>query len=130
MPKSLLPIVATADNYPYIPHGSSWEKAGVPPTPEVYIPFHLTDEDQANGLPPVGLLRPIVLECLLPRAGQNSDPFKVLYDPHHVIIGLCFNNWVVEQGKIGQTMNDIAVQWRDEGKFPGPLGGQLFSFWN
>ena len=124
MPRSLLPIVASADNFPYLPHRSKWQQQGVPPTPEVYIPFHLTAKDQEEGLPPIGLIRPDVLQHLRSRAGTGSEPFKILVDSHEAERGICFHDWVGDQGQMGQVMNDVAVRWRDEGKFPGPLGGK------
>jgi hypothetical protein len=125
MSRSLLPIVAAADNFPYLPHTSRWKDARSPPTPEVYIPFYLTAEDQANDVPPVGLIRPEVLECMRSLFGDDKEPFKLLSAENDgVHNGICFNDWVVKQGKMGQVMNEISVKWRDEGKFPGPLGGQ------
>jgi hypothetical protein len=128
MSRSLLPIVAAADNFPYLPHTSRWKDARSPPTPEVYIPFYLTAEDQANDVPPVGLIRPEVLECMRSLFGDDKEPFKLLSAENDgVHNGICFNDWVVKQGKMGEFMNEISVKWRDEGKFPGPLGGQLLS---
>jgi hypothetical protein len=125
MSRSLLPIVAAADNFPYLPHTSRWKDVRSPPTPEVYIPFYLTAEDQANDVPPVGLIRPEVLECMKSQLGDDTQPFKLLSTcPEGVKNGMCFNDWVVKQGKMGEVMNEISVKWRDEGKFPGPLGGQ------
>lgn len=126
MSRSLVPIVAAADNFAYLPHMSRWKDARSPPTPEVYIPFYLTAEDQANDVPPVGLIRPEVLECMRSLFGDDKEPFKLLSAENDgVHNGICFNDWVVKQGKMGQVMNEISVKWRDEGKFPGPLGGQL-----
>jgi len=125
MSRSLLPIVAAADNFPYLPHTSRWQDARSPPTPEMYIPFYLTAEDQANDVPPVGLIRPEVLKSMHSLFGDDTEPFKLLStQTKGVNNGICFNDWVVQQGKMGEVMNGIAVKWRDGGKFPGPLGGQ------
>jgi len=125
MSRSLLPIVAAADNFPYLPHTSRWQDARLPPTPEVYIPFYLTAEDQANDVPPVGLIRPEVFKSMHSLFGDDTEPFKPLStQTNGVNNGICFNDWVVQQSKMGEVMNEIAVKWRDEGKFPGPLGGQ------
>jgi hypothetical protein len=125
MSRSILPIVAAADNFPYLPHTNRWKDARSPPTPEVYIPFYLTAEDQANDVPPVGLIRPEVLKCMKPLFGNDKEPFKLLSTGTDCVTnGICFNDWVVKQGKVGEVMNEISVKWRDEGKFPGPLGGQ------
>ena len=96
----------------------------MPPTPEAYIPFHPTAKDPEDGLPPIGLLRPEVLDCLKINMKSEPTPFKITSSPSGAMNGICFNDWVVEQGKMGEVINDIAVKWRDEGKFPGPLGGE------
>ena len=125
MSRSLLPIVAAADNFPYLPHTSRWQDARSPPTPEVYIPFYLSAEDQANDVPPVGLTRPEVLKSMHSLFGDDAEPFKLLStQTNGVNNGISFNDWVVQQSKMGEVMNEIAVKWRDEGKFPGPLGGR------
>lgn len=125
MSRSLLPIVAAADNFPYLPHTNQWKDVRSPPTPEVYLPFYLTAEDRKNDVPPIGLIRPEVLECMKSMCGKNTEPFQIMSsEPDSVHDAICFNDWVVRQGKMGEVMNDIATKWRDDGKFPGPLGGQ------
>jgi hypothetical protein len=125
MSRSLLPIVAAADNFTYLPHTKRWKDTQSPPTPEVYIAFYLTEDDQTNDVPPIGLIRPEVLECMQPLIGDDTKPFRTLSTGQHSVNnGICFSEGVIEQGKMGQVMNEIAVRWRDEAKFPGALGGQ------
>lgn len=135
MPRSLLPVVAAADNFPYSPSSSSGSSVL-----ETYIPFHLTSADYANDLPPVGQLRPEVYDAIASKAirstsnapGPSSDnPFRLLDntgrrdESSQEKVAICFADWVVEQGKMGEVMNDLASTWRQEGKFPGPLAGMF-----
>jgi hypothetical protein len=105
---------------------------------ETYIPFHLTSADYANDLPPVGQLRPEVYDAIACKAsratsnasGSSSDkPFRLLgntggqNESSQKQKAICFADWVIEQGKMGEVMNELASTWRKEGKFPGPLAG-------
>jgi len=131
MPRSLLPVVAAADNFPYLASSSS-QQAGL----EAYIPFHLTAQDCTNDLCPVGALRPEVYEAIASSSSSSEStdkPFRTIASSS-VQQGrdagrkaICFANWVVEQGKMGEVMNDLATTWRKEGKFPGPLAGMSIS---
>lgn len=128
--RSLLSVVAAADNFP--PHGSAYPSAH-PVTLETYTPFHLCRADYEASLHPVGLLRPSILIELQavvdssPRkAFEFVDEGKVGADGEfvHVVTAVHFADWVIQEGKMSEVMNAQAVQWRDEGKFPGPLGGE------
>lgn len=97
----------------------------------VYIPFHLTPSDYTNDLCPVGALQPEVFDAMrdLASSGRLGDnPFHVI-SSNELQTGkdqrqaVCFADWVVDQGKMGEVMNEMATIWRREGKFPGPLAG-------
>lgn len=60
--RSLLGIVKAADNFPAHPHSPFPTHS--PDGSERYVPFHLTFADYQAGLPPLGLLRPVVLQEL------------------------------------------------------------------
>jgi hypothetical protein len=131
MPRSLLPVVAAADNFPYLASSSS-QQAGL----EAYVPFHLTATDCTNDFCPVGALRPAVYEAIASSSSssESSDkPFRTIVSSSEQQGGdggrkaICFADWVVEQGKMGEVMNDLATTWRKEGKFPGPLAGTYIS---
>jgi len=123
MTKSLLPVVAAADNFLYLPHASRWPSLNSPPTPEVYIPLHLSAKDFEAGLPPIGLLRPGVMEALAPHSavGASIKPLTLLGCSGTEAV--CFSADVVKNLSFGKVLNDLAVQWRKEGRFPGPLDG-------
>ena len=81
MPKlSLLQVVERADNFPYPPSlasssnsissSGSGHKRVV--EPEHVIPFHLTFGDYLNNLPPIGLLRPEVVQVLLAESQDEA----------------------------------------------------------
>jgi hypothetical protein len=118
--------VAAADNFPYhfdVPQGPPDSES------EVYVPFHLTAADFKAGLPPLGHLRPDVFSALQVYSAEESDPSATM---PFTILGsrvetqaVCFSQSTVDQGKMGEILNDIVVRWKKEGKFPGPLGGEL-----
>jgi hypothetical protein len=125
MPKSLLPVVAAADNFLYLPHASRWSSPNSPPTPEVYISLHLSAKDFETGLPPIGLLRPEVIEALAPHSGLKSStkPMTLLGANANDTEAVCFSEDVVEDMSFGEVLNGLAVEWKKEGRFPGPLNG-------
>lgn len=126
MTKSLLPAVAAADNFVYLPHASRWPTFNSPPTPEVYIPLHLSAKDFEAGLPPIGLLRPEVIEALAPHsaAGASTKPLTLLGT--NATEAVCFSADVVKDSSFGKVLNDLAVQWRNGRRFPGPLDGMCY----
>jgi hypothetical protein len=133
MSKTLLPIVAAADNFLYLPPVSTWTTPKTPPTPEVYIPFHLTAADYKAGLSPIGLLRPSVFELLCPNlsigggdgsSGSPMQAFCVIREGDNVA-AVYLDPWVIEQNRIDEVLNDLADEWRFEELFPGPLGGMF-----
>lgn len=127
--RSLLPIVATADNFP--PHEGPYPLFH-PVSLEKYAPFHLCRADYDSACHPVGLLRPHIL-IEVQSAVQSStraafefvEEGKVGADGEFVneVKAVHFAEWVVKEDKMTEIMNDLAVRWRDEGRFPGPLGG-------
>lgn len=135
--RSLLPIVAAADNFP--PYDGIYPAAH-PVTLEKYTPFHLCRADYEAGLVPVGLIRPAVLlelQAFLDdsvaspssssrKAFELAERGRIEPDGLHVteVQAVYFAEWAVQEGKMTEVINDLARRWKDEGKFPGPLGGQ------
>ncbi len=111
---SLLPVVLAADNFPacgsYPTHH--------PETGEVYVPFHIAPADHAAGLPPVGLLRPEVVESLAGDAGYES-----VHDGSLVCV--TFAPSVIAGGKeaMNKAIADTAARWRAAGQFTPALAG-------
>jgi hypothetical protein len=136
-PKSLLPIVLAADNFPSSPHDTSYPTSH-PTTKEIYIPFHLTFSDYQHHLPPLGLIRPNILAELQSHSGDDTTcPWQF----HHTAVDegddeelklevkcVFFADWVVEEGKeeMGRVIQEVAEKWRGEGKFMEALEGGLF----
>ncbi|WVF66391.1 hypothetical protein IAT40_001131 [Kwoniella sp. CBS 6097] len=138
MIRSLLPVVQAADNFPIY---------DLPPAkpPKPYVPFHLTLRDYQQGLPPLGLLRPDVLEEMKAVSGSGSkgvwrfreeeysgrgkpDETGTWRDASNIkpeITCVYFDEEVVEGGVegISKVMADIVGGWKKAGKFPGPLAG-------
>ncbi|WRT63587.1 uncharacterized protein IL334_000510 [Kwoniella shivajii] len=131
MTRSLLSVVATADNFPLyaIPPSS-------PPSP--YVPFHLTLSDHLNHLSPLGLLRQDVIREMKEisskweKEGEEGIwEFEENGKPDETgnwlseITCVYFNENLVKKGsnELGKVMAKVARSWKDQGKFPGPLAG-------
>jgi hypothetical protein len=145
MPPSLLPVVLAADNFPSHPLHDPYPLSH-PQSRDIYTPFHLTFSDYQARLPPVGLLRPSVLAELQadsrdgsscpwqfhslarPGMGKREDDEGDELDLE--VVCVFFADWVVKGGKrvMGRAMKEVVERWRDEGKFPEPLGGELLSY--
>lgn len=131
--KSLLPVVIAADNFPghlYADYFPTFH----PVSGERYVPFHLTFADYQARLPPIGQLRPDVLaELQSDERESESCPWQFHSsaednkddDLELQVRCAFFADWVVAGGKdmMGKVMQEAAEKWREEGKFPGPLGG-------
>lgn len=132
-PKSLLPVVLAADNFPNYALPPS-------PPPSPYVPFHLTLPDYQAHLHPLGLLRPDVVSAMqsynssLIEAGKSSIWGFVAegkgdetgkWQTH--ILAVYFNENVARQGKDepGKVMKECVESWKKDGLFPGPLAGWL-----
>ncbi|KAL0243978.1 hypothetical protein I308_105241 [Cryptococcus tetragattii IND107] len=130
-PKSLLPVVLAADNFPNYALPPS-------PPPSPYVPFHLTLPDYQAHLHPLGLLRPDVVSAMqsynssLIEAGKSSIWGFVAegkgdetgkWQTH--ILAVYFNENVARQGKdeLGKVMKECVESWKKDGLFPGPLAG-------
>ncbi|BEI99303.1 hypothetical protein CcaverHIS631_0403460 [Cutaneotrichosporon cavernicola] len=89
-----------------------------PSTGEAYVPFHVAPSDFAAGLPPVGLLRPEVLQALDGDAGYES----VRTDK-----GVCvtFSPTVLAGGRAAMdgAIAETAARWRKAGQFNPCLAG-------
>jgi len=137
--RTLLPIVLAADNFPASPYDQPYPLFN-PTTGERYIPFHLTFADYQANLPPVGYLRPEVINDLL---SDERDAETCPWQAHSSASGageededmeldlkvecVFFADWVVRAGseEMGRVMQETAIQWRAGGKFPEQLGGEL-----
>lgn len=95
--RSLLPIIAAADNFPAHPGRFPTSH---PLTSERYVPFHLTFSDHQRGLAPVGLLRPDVLaEMLADERDAETCPWQF----HHVAVPLAPLDKSAETGASDQA---------------------------
>lgn len=132
--RSLLPIVAAADNFP---SHSGLYPSSHPTSHEPYVPLHLTAQDHQNHFAPVGLLRKDVILALKEEVNAASglkSAWEILEvsmsDESGAIVKqvecVHFAQWVLEEDKMGEVMNALAGKWRKEGKFPGPLDGELY----
>ena len=126
-PRSLLPVVAAADNFP--PFHEPYPTRH-PITTEAYVPLHLTLADHLAGLPPIGLLRPDVLGELRQlrsphfvehSGGAPGEDGRWKPETHCVYLA----DDIIEEGPegVGEVIQSLAEKWKREGKFPGPLGG-------
>lgn len=132
-PKSLLPVVLAADNFPNYALPPS-------PAPSPYVPFHLTLPDYQAHLHPLGLLRPDVVSAMqsynssVIEAGKSSIWGFVAegkgdeagkWQTH--ILAVYFNESVANQGKdeLDKVMKECVESWKKDGLFPGPLAGWL-----
>ena len=132
MTRSLLPIVATADNFP--PHEGRYPLFH-PVTREVYTPFHLSLADFQADLLPVGLLRPLVLLELKEEVQDSTrgafefvTSRNVSHDGAVVesVKAVHFAEWVIEEGKMTEVMGYLAEKLRSGGKhLPAHSGGSL-----
>lgn len=130
-PKSLLPVVLAADNFPDYPLPPS-------PPPFPYVPFHLTLLDHQAHLQPLGLLRRDVVRAMqsynssLIEAGKGSIWGFVeegkgdeagKWQTH--VLAVYFKENVASQGKdeLGRVMKECVESWKKDGLFPGPLAG-------
>ncbi|OCF33070.1 hypothetical protein I317_01870 [Kwoniella heveanensis CBS 569] len=136
MIRSLLHVLEAADNFPLY---------DLPPAkpPKPYVPFHLTLEDYEQGLTPLGLLRPDVLEEMRSVSEKQKvwkfkeeaydgrgkpDETGTWRDASNIkpeTTCVFFEEEVVEGGVqgISKVMAEVVGQWKKEGKFPGPLAG-------
>ncbi|WVQ80451.1 hypothetical protein IAT38_002556 [Cryptococcus sp. DSM 104549] len=126
--RSLLPVVAAADNFPQYALPPS-------PPPPPYVPFHLTLSDHLAHLPPLGLLRPDVVRAM--REYTSSASGSGVWAFHEEGKGdetgtfvkstVCvyFTEEVVQGGaeRLSAVMAEVAKKWREDGTFPGPLAG-------
>lgn len=129
--RSLLSVVATADNFPA--HEGLYPLYH-PITKEVYTPFHLTLEDYEADLLPVGLLRPLVLLEIQQEVNDwigGAFGFVEEKQVHHdgsmrdVIKAVHFSGWVIKEKKMTEVMGKIAEKMRSEGKYLPALRGML-----
>ncbi len=135
LPRSLLPIILAADNFPSSPKHDPYPLSN-PSTKETYTPFHLTFPDFQARLPSVGILRPSVLaELQSDERDDETCPWRF----HHSarpsvededeleleVICVFFADWVVKGGRdeMGRVMKETVETWRDEGKFAPALSG-------
>jgi len=151
-PRSLLPIVLAADNFPSSPSSDPYPSSH-PHTHEVYVPFHLTFEDYQHGLLPLGLLRPAVVQEMRGLEdgpwnfqysgvdiGGEQDGFQIQSEGEEIredLIGdedgmevrvecVFFKREVVDLGfqGVAEGMKRVVERWTDEGKFEEALGGE------
>ncbi|KAL7418936.1 hypothetical protein Q5752_006620 [Cryptotrichosporon argae] len=113
---SLLPIVATADNFPPFP--GPYPLAH-PSTGERYVPFHLSASDHTRGLAPLGLLRPAVVAAL---AGDAAFEAVARADG---VKAVAFAPAVLGRGReaLEDVMDVTARQWKAAGMFSAALDG-------
>lgn len=144
--QSLLSIVQAADNFPA--HPSSPYPTQSPDGSERYIPFHLTFSDFQVSLPPLGLIRPVILaELQAEDEGEVRSPWQFYYtarsshsagkDKEAMEVDeegeeldlevqcVFFADWVIQAGeaKMGEVMQQTAEKWKAAGKFRKQLDG-------
>lgn len=127
--RSLLSVVATADNFP--PHEGLYPLYH-PTTREVYTPFHLSLADYESNLLPVGLIRPLVLlelQVAVHDWTRGAFCFVKERKVHHdgamieVVKAVHFAEWVIQQGKMTEVMGHLAEKLRSGGKYLPALRG-------
>lgn len=137
--KTLLPVVVAADNFPSSPLTDPYPSRN-PTTGERLVPFHLTFADHHAALPPLGYIRQEVLAEL---EQDEREPTTCPWQFHSSAVAeedgdldlrvecVFFAEWVIEGGSetMGKVMQETAERWREEGKFPGPLGGEQLCLW-
>ena len=116
--RSLLGVVSAADNFPAFP---GLYPSRHPTNGEVYIPFHLTLDDHKNGASPVGLIRPEVLKAIQEEDEGTGLRVERSDDGTDCVI---LSQEVLKAGRATDVINALAKKWRDQGRFPGPLGGE------
>lgn len=135
--RSLLPVVLAADSFPSSPYTHPYPSHH-PVTGEIYTPFHLTFHDFQKRLSPIGMLRPQVIAEMQSDERESSlcpwqfhSTAREGKDEELELKVQCvfLADWVIEGGRetIGKVMQETVERWRDEGKFKGPLGGELYS---
>ena len=144
MIRSLLPVVQDANDFP--PHPHSPYPTHSPDGSERYVPLHLTLADYHAACPPLGLLRPHVVEELLAHrplnvegqlselteaedAGQEAKEAKVWqsFGIEGRVDCIYFDQAVLKKGPdgISAVMAEMVNQWKRDGKFSKPLLGKL-----
>jgi hypothetical protein len=126
----LLDLVAVADNFPY-------QESPADTQGELWLPFHLTRQDFDIGLPPLGLLRPGVMDeirkdcCNKVDSEPTTDkPFDLLTTKNETEapteIAVCAAS-TVQQHNFGQILTGVIEGWKSQGLFPRQLDGAYSS---
>lgn len=125
----LLDLVAVADNFPY-------QESPADTQGELWLPFHLTRQDFDGGLPPLGLLRPGVMNEI--RKDCNKvDPAPTMDKAFDLLttknemgapteIAVCFAS-TVQHHNFGQILTGVIEGWKSQGLFPRQLDGTYSS---
>lgn len=123
---SLIAIVEAADTHP--PHPASAYPTHSPDRSERYVPLQLTLADYEASLPPVGLLRPLVLAELVADPGMGRGcPWVVrVSDETSEVLCLYFAHWVTSRGieEMERVMQGTVEGWRRSCKFAKQLKGE------